>query len=88
VDRDLRSACGDAEMNTNVKAKRPPEFDPVVVRDISERVYRERLEAESGDGAVDRMILKDGDSGAKLRERAACYDSLTRSFLRAMKEGF
>lgn len=75
-------------METKPKTKREPEFDPVAVRDISERVYRERLESESGNGAVARMIEKDGDEGKKLRERACCYDSLTRSYLRAMKEGF
>jgi hypothetical protein len=54
------------------------------VRDISEAVYRLRLNQESGDGADERMIAEDGDNGAKLRNRAAAYDSLTRAYLKVM----
>jgi hypothetical protein len=65
--------------------KREPEFDVEHVRDISERVYRDLLERDSGEGAVARMIAKDCDSGEKLRDRAGQYDRLTRSYLRALK---
>lgn len=59
-------------------------FDPEYIRDISERVYRERLRQESGDGADLRMVEKDKDGGAKLRGRAAIYDGLTRAYLKAL----
>lgn len=59
-------------------------FDPEYVRDISERVYRERLCDASGDGAVQRMVAKDGDGGQKLRGRAASYDVLSRAYLKAL----
>lgn len=53
------------------------------IRDISEKVYKLRLEQPSGGGpgAVKRMIEKDGDGGAKLRNRAGAYDQLTRLYL-------
>lgn len=60
---------------------RVAEFDPVMVRDISEAVYRERLGADS----VTNMLEKDGDGGAKLRERSASYDGLTRAYLRVIR---
>ena len=62
------------------RKKREPEFDPKMVRDISEAVYRERL----GDGGAERMIEKDGDQGEQLKDRAGSYDSLTRSYLRVI----
>lgn len=61
--------------------KREPEFDAGLVRAISEAVYRERL----GEGGAARMIAEDADDGEALRERSASYDSLTRSYLRAIK---
>lgn len=62
---------------------KPKTFDPAYIRDLSERVYRARLEqACAGDSA--RMIKKDGDDGAKLRNRAAAYDPLTRVYLAAL----
>lgn len=64
------------------KRGRGTEFDPVMVRDISEAVYRERLGADS----VKNMLEKDGDGGTKLRERAGSYDGLTRAYLRAIRE--
>ncbi len=54
-----------------------------LVRDISERVYRDRL----GAGEVASMIAKDGDGGVKLRERSVSYDALTRAYLRAIEGG-
>lgn len=55
------------------------------VRDISVEVYKLRLEDSSGEGAVDRMLEKDGDGGDKLRHRASSYDSLTRSYLAVLR---
>lgn len=68
------------------KPKREPEFDPVAVRDLSEKVYRDLLERDNHpEGAVARMIEKDGDNGEKLRERAGAYDRLSRSYLRVQR---
>lgn len=64
---------------------RVAEFDAAHVEAISEAVYRSRLCDESGDGADERMIEKDGDGGAKLRGRARAYDALTRAYLRVIK---
>lgn len=70
---------------TEEAKKREPEFDPERVRDISVEVYKMRLVADSGKGAVERMIAKDGDNGEKLRNvRANAYDPLTRCYMRAM----
>lgn len=63
---------------------RVAEFDPIKVRDLSETVYRDLLERDNTEGAVARMIEKDGDNGEKLRERAGSYDRLTRAYLRAI----
>jgi hypothetical protein len=57
-----------------------PTFDPDYVRDLSEKVYRDRLGADD----VVSMIEKDQDGGAKLRARAASYDGLTRAYLKAL----
>ena len=59
-------------------------FDPEYIRDISERVYRERLRQDGGEGSDLRMIEKDGDGGQKLRGRASSYDSLTRAYLKVL----
>ncbi|MFA5897739.1 MAG: hypothetical protein WC829_01370 [Hyphomicrobium sp.] len=67
------------------KPKREPEFDPTEVRDLSEKVYRDLLERDNAEGAVARMIKKDGDGGEKLRERAGSYDKLTRAYMRAQR---
>lgn len=63
---------------------RKPEFDVEHVRDVSEAVYRARLDDESGEGAAERMIAKDGDGGEKLRRRAGAYDALTRAYMRVL----
>lgn len=70
---------------SEVKQKgRVAEFDATVVRDLSEKVYRDLFERENQPpGAVARMLEKDGDGGVKLRERAGAYDRLTRAYLRA-----
>ena len=60
--------------------ERKPTFDPDHIRNISEVVYR----LELGDDDTTRMLEKDNDGGQKLRNRAAAYDSLTRSYLKAL----
>jgi len=65
-----------------MRPKSEPEFDANRVRDVSELVYRDRL----GPVECANMIEKDGDGGAKLRERAGSYDSLTRCYLRALRD--
>ena len=60
-----------------------PTFDPTYIRDISERVYRLRLEQDCH-GNVERMIAKDEDGGQKLRNRASAYDPLTRAYLKTL----
>lgn len=61
--------------------EKKPTFDPEYIRDLSERVYRLRLEQDSP-GNVARMIEKDQDNGEKLRNRAGTYDPLTRAYLK------
>jgi hypothetical protein len=63
-----------------MKAERKPTFDPKYVRDISEAVYRARLEQDCT-GNVAKMIAKDEDEGQMLRNRAGQYDPLTRHYL-------
>ena len=62
--------------------RRPQEFDPEYVRDISVAVYKDRL------GEIDTasMLEADADNGAKLRGRAGSYDPLTRAYLRVLKD--
>lgn len=71
---------------TDTKHKgRIAEFDNELVRNVSEAVYRDLLERENPpEGAVARMLEKDGDGGVKLRERAACFDRHTRAYFRAL----
>ena len=62
---------------------------PEQIRDISEAVYRQRLE-NSCRGDVERMLAKDrlkdpNDGGRRLRGRAASYDPLTRAYLKVLK---
>jgi hypothetical protein len=63
--------------------ERKPTFDPEYIRDISEAVYRSRLEQDCA-GNVARMIEKDDDGGVKLRNRAGQYDTMTRAYLAAL----
>jgi hypothetical protein len=65
------------------KAPPKPTFDPAYIRDLSEKVYRLRLEQDC-DGNVERMIAKDEDGGEKLRNRAGAYDPLTRAYLKVL----
>ncbi len=57
-----------------------PTWNPEFIRDLSEKVYRVRLEDECK-GNTDRMLEKDDDGGKKLRNRAGFYDSLSRVYL-------
>lgn len=57
-----------------------PTFSPGYIRDLSEKVYRQRL----GEAQTASMIREDKDTGEKLRARAASYDGLTRCFLTAI----
>lgn len=50
------------------------------IRDISVAVYAKRLDQECK-GNSERMLAADNDGGAKMRGRAAAYDSLTRAYL-------
>jgi len=74
------------ELHNGKKRREPvPTFDPEYIRDLSEKVYRIRLEQDC-DGNVDRMLSKDAqkdpaDGGKKLRNRAGQYDPLTRAYL-------
>jgi len=58
-------------------------FDPEYIRDLSEAVYRMRLEQDCA-GNTDRMLAKDNDGGKKLRNRAGAYDPLTRVYLKTL----
>ena len=68
---------------TAAPKERKPTFDPKYIRDLSESVYRIRLEQDCA-GNVDRMIAKDEDNGEMLRGRAAAYDPITRAYLKAL----
>lgn len=63
--------------------KRKPSFDPEYILDISEKVYRIRLEQDCK-GNTQKMLDKDNDGGKKLRNRASAYDPLTRAYLSAL----
>lgn len=70
-----------------IAAKKKQEFDPQLVSDISEKVYRRRLNDECGPGADTRMVANDEDDGKKLRGRARAYDPLTRTYMRVLGVG-
>jgi hypothetical protein len=72
-------------MSMTDKKKREPEFDPAEVRALSVAVYKARLVQDSGEGAVERMIAADKDTGEKLAGRAAAYDALTRCYMRVAR---
>lgn len=58
-------------------------YTPEEIRDVSEKVYRAKLE-QSCAGDTARMIEKDGDQGQKLRNRAGSYDTTTRTYLEVL----
>ena len=62
-----------------MRAPRPVEFDPTMVRDISEIVYRDRM----GDKDANELVARVGT--AKFREWAGAFDTLTRAYLRAVR---
>lgn len=72
-----------AQSKISATPYRTPEFPLERIRDLSERVYRDRL----GESDVTSMLAKDGDGGIKLRERAVSYDALSRAYLRAIEDG-
>lgn len=65
-------------------------MSPDEIRDISEKVYRIRLDqdtphkSDDNPGNVARMLTKDNDGGVKLRERAKSYDALTRVYVKVL----
>jgi hypothetical protein len=71
------------EIEDKVAKERKPTSAPEYIRDLSEKVYRIRLEQDC-DGNVARMIAKDEDSGEKLRNRAGSLDPLTRAYLKVL----
>jgi hypothetical protein len=73
------------DMSMTDQKKREPEFDPAEVRALSVAVYKARLVQDSGEGAVERMIAADKDTGEKLAGRAAAYDALTRCYMRVAR---
>jgi hypothetical protein len=61
---------------------------PEQILDISEKVYRQRLEDDCR-GNTERMLQKDrekdpDDNGKKLRNRAKSYNRLTRVYLQVL----
>ena len=68
---------------------KPTKHTPNQIRDIIERVYRQNLDNECGDGTAkmtDDAIAKgilgtNGKPRLSIRERAASYDKLTRVYL-------
>jgi hypothetical protein len=72
---------------SNLPKREPSRWTPEEVRDISEAVYKKRLEdSNKPAGAVARMIADDKDNGEKLRNRAGAYDPLTRAYLEILSE--
>lgn len=71
---------------TPIPPRRVPSlYSPDEIRDISEAVYKIRLEeGNMPKGAVERMLADDNDDGKKLRQRAAAYDPLTRAYLKVL----
>ena len=68
-------------------------YDPEYVRDISERLYRKKLDAECGentarmtdDDIANGVLGPNGKPKIPIRERAAAYDKLTRLYLDELK---
>jgi hypothetical protein len=55
-----------------------PTWNPEFIRDLSEKIYRKKLDHECGDGTSD-MPRKPG--AMSIRDRAGAYDKLTRLYL-------
>lgn len=66
---------------------------PEAVRDISERLYRRKLDTECGKGTAkmtdddiaNGVIGHDGKPKQSIRDRAGAYDKLTRLYLDVME---
>ncbi len=56
----------------------------MTVEEIAVEVYKLRLEASSGKGAVARMIAKDGDQGQGLEGRSRSYLPIVRAVLKVL----
>lgn len=56
-----------------------------LAQSIAVDVYKLRLVADSGDGAVERMIEKDGDGGEKLANRAKAYVPMVSAVLKVLE---
>jgi hypothetical protein len=82
IQRETADASPSRSQSAAEKPKKPT-FAPDYIRDISEQVFRIRLEQDC-EGNVARMIEKDEDDGEKLRNRAGQYDPLTRAYLKAL----
>lgn len=78
-------------MNEIVKTDKPktPTWNPEFIRDLSEKIYRKKLDSECGEGtskltdddiAAGRLGL-DGKPKISIRNRAAMFDKLSRLYL-------
>ncbi len=83
LEKDIRMTDAHQRSQPKTERERKPTFDPAYIRDLSEKVYRLRLEQDCP-GNIERMIAKDEDNGEKLRNRAAAYDPLTRAYLKVL----
>lgn len=55
-----------------------PTWNPEFIRDLSERIYRKKLDSECGKGTSDRP-RKPGEMS--IRDRAGSFDKLSRLYL-------
>jgi hypothetical protein len=64
-------------------------MNPEAIRDISEAVYRRKLDAECGEGTAKQtdddiaagVLGPDGKPKMSIRARAAAYDKITRHYV-------
>lgn len=66
------------------KPPAPPEFNPDYVRDISLAVYLDRLGPDGTQKARARFEGGEAEFDKLMRDRAACQDTLTKAYLRAI----
>jgi hypothetical protein len=72
---------------------KPTTYDPEFVRDISERVYRLKLDSECGkdtakrtdDDIANGVMGPNGKPKMSIRARAEAYDKITRVYLRVLE---
>lgn len=75
-------------MDTKEKVKTPT-WNPEYIRDLSEKIYRKKLDSECGEGTAkmtDDDIAAgrhgpDGKQKTPIRNRAAAFDKLSRLYL-------